>query len=559
MEIFASRRHALTAAFAVVLASSFLLSAPLVLAAENVPRETGEKDAKAIEAGKNQSSGNQPANSEQVDKPNEQIDTPGTVKQADAPVAGSGAVTSSNLKVAGNSKNIALTVYNQNFGLVKDVRAVNLSKGINFLRFEDVAAAIDPTTVNFMSLTAPNTVVVREQNYQYDLLDPTSILAKSVGKEITFRNNSGGIAKELRGILLNSPEVTIVDTNGNASVRHQGLVVKTDRAIVLTPAGEMELTELPEGLVAKPSLLWKLEASQGGKHDTEISYQTKGLSWRADYVAVSNEDDTKVDVTSWVTLDNKSGATYNNASLKLLAGDVNKVTEPSANYAREEMAMDAVAEAPPPQFSEKSFAEYHLYTMAGKTDINDNETKQLSLFNASDVPSKKLYIYEPVQGVVPYGGWMPQRAPDKVNVKLEIVNSEKNNMGMALPKGKVRVYKKDHDGALQFIGEDLIDHTPSDEKFRLYIGDAFDLVGERKQTSYTRPSDREERSSYEISLRNHKDSKVTITAVEHSHGQWKIRESSHAYVKKDSTTFEFAVDVPARGEVKITYEIEVRT
>lgn len=518
MEIFAIRRRALTGVLAVVLSSSFLPSGAPVFAADAGSDTNGGSDAKADiqEDGK-----------------------PGTV-------------TSS------NSKDIALTVYNQNFGLVKDVREVNLSKGINFLRFEDVAAAIDPTTVNFMSLTAPNTVVVREQNHQYDLLDPTSILAKSVGKEITFRNYSGGVAKELRGILLNSPQVTVVDTNGNPSVRHQGLVVKTDRGVVLTPAGEMELTQLPEGLVAKPSLLWKLEASQSGKHDTEISYQTKGLSWRADYVAVCNGDDTKVDVTSWVTLDNKSGATYNNASLKLLAGDVHKVAEPAyASMAMEEGAVD-FAIAPPPQFSEKSFAEYHLYTMAGKTDINDNETKQLSLFNAGDVPTKKLYIYEPVQGAIPYGGWMPQRAPDKVNVKLEIVNSEKNNMGMALPKGKARVYKKDHDGALQFIGEDLLDHTPRDEKFRLYIGDAFDLVGERKQTSYTRPSDREERSSYEVSLRNHKDTKVTITAVEHSHGQWKIRESSHPYVKKDSTTFEFTVDVPARGEVKITYEIEVR-
>lgn len=529
-----ARRRAFSGTFAIVLSTTFLLSGSLVFAAEGGGDESDTKtDDKAIESGKRQSSENEPANSE--------------------PGARSATATSS------SSKEVALTIYNQNFGLVKDVRSVNLTGGINFLRFEEVAAAIDPTTVNFMSLTAPNTVVVREQNYQYDLLDPTSILAKSVGKEITFKNYSGGVAKELRGILLNSPKVTVVDTNGNASARHQGLVVKTDRGIVLSPAGEMVLTELPEGLVAKPSLLWKLEASQSGKHVTEISYQTRGLSWRADYVAVANEDDTTADVTSWVTLDNKSGATYNNASLKLLAGDVHKVAEQQANYAREEMAVDAAMAAPAPQFSEKSFAEYHLYSLAGKTDINDNETKQMSLFNSSDVPTKKLFIYEPVEGVIPYGGWMPQRAPDKVNVKLEIVNSQKNNMGMALPKGKVRVYKKDHDGALQFIGEDLLDHTPRDEKFRLYIGDAFDLVGERKQISYTRPGDREERSSYEISLRNHKDTKVTITAVEHSHGQWKIRDSSHPYVKKDSTTFEFTVEVPARQEVKINYEIEVRS
>jgi len=458
---------------------------------------------------------------------------------------------------ASSSQGVALTVYNQNFGLVKDVRNVSLGKGINYLRFEDVAAAIDPTTVNFMSLTAPNSVTVREQNYQYDVMSPETILSKSVGKEITFRQYLDGRVNEFRGTLLNSPRVTVVDTDGNAQERHQSLVVKTDNGIVLSPQGEMQVTKLPSGLVSKPSLLWKLETDKPGEHKTEISYQTKGLSWRADYVAIANEDDTAADLASWVTLDNKSGATYPNSSLKLLAGDVHKVQDNVA-YARDTMAMAESAAPMQKQFSEKSFAEYHLYTLAGTTDVNDNETKQLSLFNASNVPARKLFIYEPTRQPVYYGGWAPQANPQKVNVKIEVENSEKNNLGMALPKGKVRVYKRDHDGSLQFVGEDMLDHTPRDEKIRLYIGDAFDVVGERKQMSHEQVSDRVHRETIEISLRNHKDKKVTITAVEHPNGDWKIRQSSHKYVKKDAHTMEFEIEVPARGEVKVNYEMEIR-
>ncbi len=472
-----------------------------------------------------------------------------TVVTQEATVATSGNVTAS------SSQGVALTIYNQNFGLVKDVRAVSLNKGINFLRFEDVAAAIDPTTVNFMSLTAPNTVVVREQNYQYDVMDPDTVLSKSVGKEVIFRQYMEGRTNEIHGTLLNSPSVTVVDTNGNAQERRQGLVVQTDRGVILNPSGEVELAKLPPGLVSKPSLLWKLETDKAGEHKTEISYQTKGLNWRCDYVAISNEDDSAADLASWVTLDNQSGASYQNAALKLMAGDVHKVQD-NMMYARGDMAMSEAAPMQK-QFSEKAFAEYHLYSLAGTTDVLNNETKQLSLFNAANVPTRKLFIYEPNQAQV-YGGYSPAGNPQKVNVKIEVDNSEKNNLGMAMPKGKVRVYKRDQDGALQFIGEDLIDHTPRDEKVRLYIGDAFDVVGERKQLNHEQASDRVQRDTYEISLRNHKDKKITLTSVEHSYGDWKIKSSSHKYLKKDAQTFEFEVEVPARGEVKINYEIETR-
>jgi hypothetical protein len=455
---------------------------------------------------------------------------------------------------ANDGESVAITVYNQNFGLVKDIRKVELKEGINNLRFDDVAAAIDPTSVSFLSLTAPNSVVVREQNYQYDLMDVSTILSKSVGKEIKIRQYSGGGMHEVSGTLLNSPLVTVSDSNGNVSQRSQAIVLKTPSGIVLGANGEVELAELPSGLVAKPSLLWKLQADKGGEHRAEISYQTQGMNWKCDYVAVANNDDTACDLTSWVTLDNKSGASFKQAALKLMAGDVHRVTQ-NAMPRGFALMKSAMAGAAAPQFSEQSFAEYHLYSLAGRTDLNNNETKQLTLFNAASVPVKKLFVFE--SGSVNHYRQANGQG-QKVNVKLEIANTQGNNLGMPMPKGKVRVYKKDQDGAMQFVGEDLIDHTPKDEKVRLYIGDAFDIVGERKQTNYQQISQRLLKQSFEISLRNHKEKEVTVTVIEHAYGDWKVVNSSQPFTKKDSHTIEFAVKVPANGESKVTYDLEIK-
>jgi len=458
---------------------------------------------------------------------------------------------------AGGSQGISLTIYNQNFGLVKDKRNIDLISGVNYLRFEDVAAAIDPTSVSFTSLTAPNSVVVREQNYQYDLMDVNTILSKSVGKEIKIRQyTAAGGMQEITGTLLNQPVVTVSDSNGNLSTRTQSIVLKTAAGIIVGPSGEIELAALPAGLVSKPSLLWKLESDKAGPQKAEISYQTQGLNWKCDYVAVVNADDTLSDLTSWVTLDNKSGATYKNAALKLIAGDVHKVQNEAPRPTR--MSKSLMVGAAAPQFSEQSFAEYHMYALAGKTDLSNNETKQLTLFNASEVPLKKMYVFD--SAAVPmYGGYNPwQNGASKVNVKLEMANTKENNLGMPMPKGKVRVYKKDKDGAIQFIGEDLIDHTPKDEKVRIYIGDAFDIVPERKQVSQQQVNSKTQKFSYEIVIRNHKDTAVVVNCVEHSGGDWKITNSSQPFIKKDAHNFEFAVKVPPDGETSVTYEIEVR-
>jgi hypothetical protein len=457
------------------------------------------------------------------------------------------------------SQGVSITIYNQNFGLVRDLRNINLQEGVNHVRFEDVAGHIDPTSVSFQSLTAPNAVVVREQNYQYDLMDQNTILAKSVGKELKFKQYlPNGVVAELSGTLLSPPESTVFSESGGSQTRYQGVILKTADGVVINPTGQIQLAELPSGLVPKPSLVWKLESTKAGEHKTEIAYQTGGINWKCDYVALVNKDDNLSDLNSWVTIDNKSGGAYRNAALKLLAGDVHKITPPPPAFAMGAMSMRKADMTPSPQFNEQSFAEYHLYTLQGKTDVLENETKQMSLFNASAIPIKKLFIFESGKGYyfAPRGGG--NTAEQKVQVKFELANTEKNHLGMPMPKGKVRVYKKDQDGALQFIGEDEIDHTPRDEKVRLFIGDAFDLVGERKQTNFVRVSDRVSRYSYEINLRNHKDTEATIVAVEHSWGDWTILNSSMEYGKKDSHTFEFTAKVPARGETKITYEIEIR-
>lgn len=456
------------------------------------------------------------------------------------------------------SKDVSITIYNQNFGLVRDNRDITLKDGINYVRFEDVAAGIDPTTVSFTSLTAPNAVAVREQNYQFDLMDMDTILARSVGKTVKFNQYlSGGAVREITGTLLSSPSVSVSDSNGNVSERRQATVVKTGSGIVVGAGGELEITELPAGLVSKPSLLWKLESEKAGVHNTEISYQTQGLNWKCDYVAVANADDSMLDLTSWVTLDNKSGATYKNAALKLMAGDVHKVQNADAMAPQMEMAYAKSSAAAEPQFAEQSFAEYHLYSLKGKTDVRDNETKQLTLFNASAVPVKKLYIFDSNGGVQPYYGGGGDQSK-KINVKLELANTQANNLGMPMPKGKVRVYKKDNDGALQFVGEDLIDHTAKDEKIRVYLGDAFDIVGERVQTGQQQVNDRVQRLSYSISIRNHKKEAVTVTSVEHTWGDWKILNSSLPYTKKDAHSFEFAIKVAPNSEEKVTYTVEVR-
>ncbi len=461
----------------------------------------------------------------------------------------------------GKPTGVSLTIYNQNFGVVKDRRTVELGKGRTALIVEDVAQLIDPTTVHFKSLTAPNAVVVREQNYQYDLINPLTMLNKSVGKRVTIRQNIGnGQQKEITGTILAPVTAQVAQTGeGGGGTSYNGLVVKTDDGrIVLNPVGEAHLHEMPVGLVPIPRLLWLVDSEQAGRHEAEVSYMTQGLTWRADYVVVLSADDQLVDVTGWVTLDNKSGATYENANLQLIAGDVRRI-QPRGGMGGAVRRQEALMDAAAPAFQEESLFEYHLYTLDGTTTVRDNEQKQMTLLSANKAPCVKKFVYDGRTGF--WGISNPEFRPGeqwdtsnykKVNVIIEVKNA-KPSLGIPLPKGRMRLYKADSKGGLQFVGEDEIDHTPKDETVRLTVGDAFDIVGEHKRTSFRRISEKEVEESFEVTVKNHKSEDVTVSVIEHLWADWRITQKSMDFVKRDARTVEFAVKVPKNGSATVTY------
>jgi hypothetical protein len=321
---------------------------------------------------------------------------------------------------------------------------------------------------------------------------------------------------------------------------------------------DISFTELPEGLITKPTLIWQIYNERPGSHLTELSYLTKGINWLCDYVAVVDKDDRNIDLSSWVTLDNKSGATYRDVRLKLIAANVHRVKEMPFPKAEKKIMMEGKAAVGIPQFEQKTFFEYHMYMLQNKTTLKDNQTKQITLLASNNIPIKKLFIYDPYKDYSRYYYHNEKNTKEqKVKVKIEIANTKENNLGIPLPKGKVRVYKRDADGTLEFIGEDIIDHTSKDEKIRLFLGDTFDVVGKRMQTNYRQPSNNSIEETYEISLRNHKEEDIEVIAVEHlwRHSNWKIIATTHDFEKKDAQTIEFKVPVLKDSETKITYTV----
>ena len=445
---------------------------------------------------------------------------------------------------AESREKVAITVYNQNFGLVREIRNVPLGKGRVELEFRDVSAHIQPETVHIRALDDADSLSVLEQNYRYDLLSPQKLLEKHVGKKIkVYRwNEKTGRDEEFEAEVL---------------AAEKGTVLKIGNEITYNFPGRFAFPEVPENLISKPTLVWLL-ASGVPRQRVEVSYLSKNLNWRSDYVIVVNKDDTKGDLTGWVSLTNNSGTTYKQAQLKLVAGDVQRVTrgmleeaEGSGDYD------DSGVEKDKKQFSEEGFFEYHLYTLSRPTDLLDKEKKQVTLLEARNIGIKKKLIYFGRQYW--YRGRHGQVMKNqKVGVYLDIDNSKKNGMGMPLPKGTVRVYKADKSGAKQFIGEDRIDHTPRDEEIRIKMGEAFDVVGDRKQTEWRTLGTCTSESTWEVELRNHKDEATRVLVFEPVGGDWEILEASHRHKKEDSKTFTFDVAVPARGKTKITYTVRVR-
>jgi hypothetical protein len=437
-----------------------------------------------------------------------------------------------------SQRDLMVTIYNGNLGLVKDTRETRLPTGMSEVQFADVAAQIDPTSVHLKSLTDPAGLRILEQNYEYDLLSPQKLLEKYVGKKLRLYQGNGSY---LEATLL-STDGPVFDINGEIHMGHHGQIV--------FPA-------LPENLVSKPTLLWLLRNGVTAQQRVQASYLTGGVNWKADYVVILNAADDRADLTGWVTIDNKSGATYKDAALKLVAGDVNRARDDRTRQALE-MAAKSVAAAPASRdFVSEGFFEYHLYTLDGRTTIKDNQTKQLTLMTAADVPVRKELAFFGARDYyrTQYGTPMSNQ---KVSVFVELTNAKANNLGVPLPKGKIRVYKADKSGSQQLIGEDWIDHTPADEKVRIKLGEAFDVVGERTQRDWKKLGGSTYEVEWEISLRNHKKENVVVSVIEPIPGDWEVLQESHRHEKLEAHTLRYQVPVPAEGAAKVTYRVRLR-
>ncbi|ACF12891.1 conserved hypothetical protein [Chloroherpeton thalassium ATCC 35110] len=419
-------------------------------------------------------------------------------------------------------KSLAVTVYNANFGIVKDVREAQMKSGISEIRLTDVAAQIDPTSVLVKSQGS-----IIEQNFRYDLASLSKILERYIEKEIRLI----GEDKELL-------EGTLLSVQGNSVVLR-----KKDGGLLLIPSIDdyrLSVEALPDGLITKPTLVWLVNSKKSGKENLEVSYKTYGIRWHAEYVALLNPNDEQMELKAWVSVENNSGASYPNAKLKLVAGDVNQVsTQPV--LAKAERATFGAAVADEAQFQENSFFEYHIYTLERPATLMENEVKQISLFEADGVRVKKKYLYR--------GG------NSKVSVAIEFQNDKSSGLGQPMPKGTVRVMKSDGQ-SLEFIGEDELDHTPLKEKVNLKIGDAFDVVAEEVRENYKRISQSVNEQTYKVTLKNRKKENISVEVERYLGLNWEILDSSLKYEKKDASRVVF--DVPVKSDSETVLKFTVR-
>ena len=440
---------------------------------------------------------------------------------------------------------LSITVYNSDIALVRDVRNLRLPDGTFDLQFMDIAATVNPATVHFRSLTQPGALSVLEQNYEYDLLEPDKLLRKYVGREVTLvrmRQDGGSTREEeVRARLLSYNEGPVWQI-GNEIVT--GL-----------HADHIRFPELPGNLHSRPTLIWTLQNQGGASHKVEASYLAGKLAWNADYVLTVGRDDRAADLDGWVTLTNGSGTAFNNAKLQLVAGDLNRVRQ--ALERRMEDSMKAANAPATAQMSQEAFSDYHLYTLGRRTTINNNETKQVSMLSGTGVPTHKRYV---VNGQAYYyrNAHFPG-APikDVVQVFYQFKNEQKGGLGMPMPAGTIRVYQADSKDGIHFVGEDRIGHTPKDETINIKIGNAFDVICERKQTDFRKIATNVYEFEYEITLRNHKSAAISVEVNEPIGGTWDMLRASHKWTKTDAWASQFEVPVAAEGSAVVKYRVRV--
>ena len=443
---------------------------------------------------------------------------------------------------------VAVTIYNGDLALVRDRRRVRLEAGTDALAYRDVSAQIRPETAMLRSVSHPDGLQVLEQNFDFDLLTPQKLLEKYVGAKVGVVKTHPTTGEETE------EEAVVLSAN-------DGVVLRIGDRIETGLPGRIVFRDVPPSLRDRPTLVMQLQNRTPVEQQLELSYLTGGLSWQADYVGELSAADDQLDLGGWVTLTNASGTPYANARLQLVAGDVNRVQQEFQGMRAREGVL-AMAAVPAPQMAEESLFEYHLYTLNRPTTIADRQTKQVSLLTASAVPVSKEYV---LQGRDYYYrssfGDLGQKL--KLGVFVEFINDEQSRLGIPLPKGVVRIYKRDSDGNVQFVGEDHIDHTPKNEKLRLKLGEAFDVTADKKQTDYKKrsgfgPFQFEYESAYAILLKNAKPELITVTVQEPVPGDWTITEESLPHTKGAANTAVWQVPVPAEGEATLSYRVRVR-
>jgi hypothetical protein len=476
----------------------------------------------------------------------------------------------------------ALTIYNQQFAVVRQRLPLDLRSGVNHIQITDITAHLEPDSVILRSMDAGRRLQILEQNYRNDPVSQQLLLSLYEGKTIDFlETDKDGAARTVQGKIIRSgyvPHYNAFQSYGPQYAAQQAAVAQGSEQPVIEVNGKLQFSlpgqplfpALADDTVLKPTLSWELLTDKPGATTAEFSYVTGGMNWEASYNVIAPPKSSVLELVGWVTLDNQSGKTFRDARLKLMAGDVNKVPPPGAVVATfgRAIAFGGAGGQFAPPVTEKTFDEYHLYTLEHPTTLHDRETKQVEMVRAAGIQSKTIYVYDGFRVDQNYQNWSLESirqqesygilSNPKVWVMQEFKNSSENHLGMPLPKGRVRFYRRDDDGQLEFTGENDIDHTPKDETIRLYTGNAFDMTGERSRTDYR--ADFNARwldESFEIKVRNHKSDLVEVRIVEHLYRwtNWDIIKNSDPFKKLDSRTMEFLVQIPPGGEKTVSYKV----
>ncbi len=437
-------------------------------------------------------------------------------------------ILSLTLLASAAAADVHVTVYNDNLGVIRETRSLQFQKGTGIISFVDVPTAIDATSVGFELVDKSKSVAILEQNYAYDLVSPDKIYSKYIDKDIDLYNKDGQL---FSGTLLSFSSGSLVLRDKSDKIQ----IIRLDQIV------NVNFPELPEGLITRPTLFWKYDSNFSGKADAHVSYQTGGMSWTAEYVGILSNDEKSMNLNGWASITNNSGATYKDATLKLVAGSVNRAPAPRAGGAMDYERL--MVKAAVPSFEEKAFFEYHLYTLPRPATLANNEIKQISLFDPASTTVEKVYNYYPDQDA------------KNVSVKLKFKNSKETGLGMPLPAGRVRIFKADTDKSMILLGEDRIDHTPKDEEVKLTIGNAFDVKAEMKIKDFSKISSKIDEQTIELTLRNHKDQDISVNIEKKLYGDWDILESSHEYEKIDASTIKFVVPVKANGKTVVTFKV----